>query len=646
MTTITVNNPFPFFTDTNGKALENGNIYIGVAGLDAKTNPITAYWDDARTITAAQPIRTVEGYPDNSGSPSNFFTASDFSITIEDKTDVLIYSKLRMNTNELALFKLVASEFKDVPTLIADTALDYNGISAGDIIQTRAENFSYSVAASGATDQHLTTAGGVKLYVLSKNGAFPFDAFNAPAQTFMPLIGDDNQMQPRHIDGGSDDLFLLVSESPVISGLNLPGFSIRNGAGAALNLGSRASSASAYTQQQSRTGVVVDGYDAFNSGDVSGSTYGLSVVALGARVTNFSIDSVTLPTGGGDDSEGLYTKVQDSFIWGGSIADSGRESAYSVKGAETGDTSGPAGFGNLIGGILFKCSPTFAAADGGSNKQGMKIQCGDNVFQNMRFDGWTGAAWYTASGVVNSFSISSVEVYNSGAAGNGAVRILCEGGTYRVNNHHVENPTASAYEVGGQAAAATAIFTNATCKDVNGRSFSLAPTAGNALTVEIRGGHTDGATGDFINMSTGRLAKLLVDGHQIEGISGAIVTANTSPHEIVWRNSPVEKVTTDATTTTVITLPVPTDGAGSGTVTVKGTSGTDVFIQTFEVAHSNTAGVATEEGENAGTALASAGAATWLAALNVSGGGWRVRVTGAAATTIKWVVDIDYHGNS
>ena len=97
MSTITVNNPFPFFTDTNGKALENGNIYIGVAGLDAKTNPITAYWDDARDIPAAQPIRTVEGYPDNGGSPSNFFTGSDYSITVEDSADVLIYSKLRMN---------------------------------------------------------------------------------------------------------------------------------------------------------------------------------------------------------------------------------------------------------------------------------------------------------------------------------------------------------------------------------------------------------------------------------------------------------------------------------------------------------------------------------------------------------------------
>ncbi len=37
MTTITVENPFPYFTDAEGNALESGKIYIGVAGTDAKT---------------------------------------------------------------------------------------------------------------------------------------------------------------------------------------------------------------------------------------------------------------------------------------------------------------------------------------------------------------------------------------------------------------------------------------------------------------------------------------------------------------------------------------------------------------------------------------------------------------------------------
>ena len=58
---------------------------------------------------------------------------------------------------------------RDVATLLADTALTYTAsqpatVTAGDIIRTRAEGFAYEVAASGATDHHRTTAGGVKLY--------------------------------------------------------------------------------------------------------------------------------------------------------------------------------------------------------------------------------------------------------------------------------------------------------------------------------------------------------------------------------------------------------------------------------------------------------------------------------------------------
>ena len=57
----------------------------------------------------------------------------------------------------------------DVSALLADTTLTYTAgqpgaVVAGDIVRTRAEGFAYEVAASGAADQHVTTAGGVKLY--------------------------------------------------------------------------------------------------------------------------------------------------------------------------------------------------------------------------------------------------------------------------------------------------------------------------------------------------------------------------------------------------------------------------------------------------------------------------------------------------
>ena len=59
-----------------------------------------------------------------------------------------------------------------VIALLSDATLTYTvgqpaTVSAGDYVRTRAEGFSYEVAAPLATDHHITTAGGVKLYVRS-----------------------------------------------------------------------------------------------------------------------------------------------------------------------------------------------------------------------------------------------------------------------------------------------------------------------------------------------------------------------------------------------------------------------------------------------------------------------------------------------
>ena len=77
---------------------------------------------------------------------------------------------------------LDVNEILDVAALVADTAYGYSAgtiVSTGDIIVTRTEGFRYEVAASGATDEDLTTAGGVKLYVLPLGGVIlPTEAFN------------------------------------------------------------------------------------------------------------------------------------------------------------------------------------------------------------------------------------------------------------------------------------------------------------------------------------------------------------------------------------------------------------------------------------------------------------------------------------
>lgn len=69
-------------------------------------------------------------------------------------------------------------DFDTAALLIADTVRTYSNTTAGDYIRTRSEGFAYEVAASGASDHHVTTGGGLKLYVLrDKLGAFPAAAF-------------------------------------------------------------------------------------------------------------------------------------------------------------------------------------------------------------------------------------------------------------------------------------------------------------------------------------------------------------------------------------------------------------------------------------------------------------------------------------
>jgi len=97
MSAISVNPPFPIFTDIDGQPLEAGFIWLGVANLDPQGNPINAYWDASLTVPAAQPIRTLGGYPSNSGTPARLYVNSDYSIQVQNKNGSVIYTSLLDN---------------------------------------------------------------------------------------------------------------------------------------------------------------------------------------------------------------------------------------------------------------------------------------------------------------------------------------------------------------------------------------------------------------------------------------------------------------------------------------------------------------------------------------------------------------------
>lgn len=92
MTALSIQPPFPTFSEADGSPLEDGYIWIGTANLNPITNPIAVFWDAALTLPAAQPIRTQGGYPVNSGTPARLYVNSDYSIQVQNSKGSVVYS--------------------------------------------------------------------------------------------------------------------------------------------------------------------------------------------------------------------------------------------------------------------------------------------------------------------------------------------------------------------------------------------------------------------------------------------------------------------------------------------------------------------------------------------------------------------------
>lgn len=92
MSALSIQPTYPIFTESDGLPLENGYIWIGVANLDPQGNPINVYWDASLTISASQPIRTINGYPSRNGTPGRLYVNSDYSIRVQNSKGSLVYS--------------------------------------------------------------------------------------------------------------------------------------------------------------------------------------------------------------------------------------------------------------------------------------------------------------------------------------------------------------------------------------------------------------------------------------------------------------------------------------------------------------------------------------------------------------------------
>jgi hypothetical protein len=93
MSALIVEPPFEIFTDIDGQPLEAGYVWVGAANLDPQVNPINVYWDEALTISAPQPLRTIGGYIVNSGTPAKIYVdAAAYSIRVMNKNGSTLYT--------------------------------------------------------------------------------------------------------------------------------------------------------------------------------------------------------------------------------------------------------------------------------------------------------------------------------------------------------------------------------------------------------------------------------------------------------------------------------------------------------------------------------------------------------------------------
>lgn len=91
-TVVRANFPYQFFVDASGGPLDAGYVYLGQVNKDPRANPVTAYWDAAGTLPAAQPLRTSNGFITRAGTPANIFVAGTYSMLVQDKRGAQVYS--------------------------------------------------------------------------------------------------------------------------------------------------------------------------------------------------------------------------------------------------------------------------------------------------------------------------------------------------------------------------------------------------------------------------------------------------------------------------------------------------------------------------------------------------------------------------
>jgi microcystin-dependent protein len=200
-----VTQPVKVFTGADGKPLNGGYIYFGVANQNPETNPVTMYWDVAGTIPAAQPLRTVSGYISRNGvSPANIYATGDFSITIKDSKGALVI------TSPMSADLQLAQAITGIGTAAAIPIADAGGYYTTDNVEAALQQ----IASPGYITQ-TNLAAALQALLVPTGSEFQYIGTTPRRATFWNLGGlsDGSSVATERANADTSALYTLLWNS-------------------------------------------------------------------------------------------------------------------------------------------------------------------------------------------------------------------------------------------------------------------------------------------------------------------------------------------------------------------------------------------------------------------------------------------------
>ena len=165
-----VRTPFEAFRDTDGTPLDGGYVYIGIENQEPITHPANVYWDADLTIAAAQPIRTLGGYPVRAGAPAKVYASGGYSICVKNKNGEIIVSAVSSGSLE-ALLADETSASRGAGMIGYGSGVTYPAGTIGDALASIPSAYVTYAADQAQTYRAFTASGTAPAFTLAPSPA-------------------------------------------------------------------------------------------------------------------------------------------------------------------------------------------------------------------------------------------------------------------------------------------------------------------------------------------------------------------------------------------------------------------------------------------------------------------------------------------